>query len=191
MPHFEEELAKNAEYIDWDKFLILSAYRARSVLERTRHEEYPENNQEILINIMRVALEEIENNKARISGRLELISGELEDVKYSVKDIEKDLKEKVIDGKYYGKAEIDRLRKDLLSGKIKISDIYSKKTLQLMNLNKKQKEECMNQSYENAIDLYRNGFISDEEFKNYLSSTTFEKQAVITIANLKKMKEIK
>lgn len=44
----------------------------------------------------------------------------------------------------------------------------------------------MNQSYENAIDLYRNGFISDEEFKNYLSSTTFEKQAVITIANLKK-----
>ncbi len=186
LPHFEEELAKNAEYIDWDKFLILSAYRARSVLERTRHEEYPENNQEILINIMQVALEEIENNKARISGRLELISGELEDVKYSVKDIEKDLKEKVIDGKYYGKAEIDRLRKDLLSGKIKISDIYSKKTLQLMNLNKKQKEECMNQSYENAIDLYRNGFISDEEFKNYLSSTTFEKQAVITIANLKK-----
>ena len=34
---------------------------------------------------MQVALEEIENNKARISGRLELISGELEDVKYSVK----------------------------------------------------------------------------------------------------------
>ncbi len=43
---------------------------------------------------MQVALEEIENNKARISGRLELISGELEDVKYSVKDIEKDLKRK-------------------------------------------------------------------------------------------------
>ena len=44
----------------------------------------------------------------------------------------------------------------------------------------------MNQSHENAIDLYRNGFITEEEFKNYLSSTTFEKQAVMTIANLKK-----
>lgn len=186
LPHFEEELAKNAEYIDWDKFLILSAYRAKSVLERTKHEEYPESNQEILISIMQVALEEIENPKARISGNIELMSGELQNVRYTAKDIEKDLKERVIDGKYYGKAELDKLRAELLSGKIKISDIYSKKILQLLDLNKKQKEECMNQSYENAIDLYKNGFITDEEFKNYLSSTTLEKQAVITIANLKK-----
>lgn len=186
IPHFKEELMKNAEYIDWDKFLILSAYRAKSVLEVTKHEEYPESNQEILINIMQVALEEIENPKARVSGKIELMSGELKDIRYTAKDIAKDLKEKVIDGKYYGKAELDKLREELLSGKIKISDIYSKKIIGLINLSEKEKQECMHQSYENAIDLYRNEFITYEEFKDYLSSTNLEKEAVITIASLKK-----
>lgn len=189
IPHFRDELIKNAEYIDWDKFLILSAYRAKSVLEVTKHEEYPERNQEILISIMQIALEEIENPKSRISGKIELMSGELKDVRYTAKDIEKDLKEKIIDGKYYGKAEIDKIREELLSGKIKVSDIYSKKILDLINLSDKEKQECMNQSYENAIDLYINGFITEEEFKKYLSNTNLEKQAVITIASLKKGEE--
>lgn len=186
IPHFQEEIMKHAEYIDWDKFLILSAYRAKSVLEMTKHEEYPEQNQEILIRMMQVALEEIENPKARVSGKIELMSGGLQEIKYTAKDIEKDLKEKVVDGKYYGKAETDKLREELLSGKIKVSDIYSKKILKLINLSKKEKEECMNQSYENAIDLYSNGFITEEELKSYLTKTNLEKQAVLAIDMLKK-----
>lgn len=186
IPHFQEELTKNAEYIDWDKFLLVSAQRAKHTLEKTKHEDFPERNQEILISIMRIALEEIDNPRAQISGRIEYIGEPIQEVKYSVKELKKDLEERIIDGKYYGKAELDKLRLELLSGKIKISDIYSRKILKLINLDKNQKKECMNQSNENAIDLYRNGFITEEELKNHLSEISIDETTIRSILSLKK-----
>lgn len=185
IPHFQEELMHNAEYIDWDKFLLLSAQRAKHTLEKTKHEEFPEHNQEMLINIMRVALEEIENPKARISGEIEFIREPVQQIKYSAKELKRDLEEKVIDGKYYGKAEIDKIREELLSGKIKISDIYSKKILTLLGLTKKQLQECMNQFCDNAIELYRNGFITEGELKEYLLTTSISNEEITNLNSLK------
>lgn len=185
IPQFQEELMQNAEYIDWDKFLLLSAARAKHTLEKVKHEDFPANNQEILISIMQIALEEIDNPKARISGEIEYIGEPIGEIKYSVRDLQKDLEERVIDGKYYGKAELDKLKEDLLTGKIKISDIYSQRILALMNLNKKEVQQCMNQTYENVIDLYRNGFITEEELRSYLSSITMDAQAIRNLNSLK------
>jgi len=183
---FTNELIKYSSYIDWDKFLILSAFRAKNTLESTRHEEYPEGNQEILISILEAAKELVENPKARIKGKIELKEGGEREVKYSFKDIEKDLEEKVIDGKYYGEAEIEKIKTELLTGKIKIEDIYSKRIIKLLNLNGKEKQECMNNNQSNAINLFRNGFLTERELKKFLSSAEIKKEIFNELVSLKK-----
>lgn len=44
----------------------------------------------------------------------------------------------------------------------------------------------MNQSNENAIDLYRNGFITEEELKNHLSEISIDETTIRSILSLKK-----
>ncbi len=183
---FRNELLKYSEYIDWDKFLLLSAFRAKETLETVKLEEYPNGNQEILILILDAARNLVENPKARIKGKVEIIGEGSREIKYSLKDIERDLREKVIDGKYYGKAEVEKIRAELLEGKIKIEDIYSKRIIKLLNLTEKEKLQCMNNAQSNAINLFRNGFLTEKELKSFASSVELENEVFQELVSLKK-----
>ena len=98
LPAFIEELRENAEYIDWDKFLLVSAFRAKDTLERSKHGDMDEMNHKALVLIMQKAHELITDKRARISGEMELIGGEEKGIRYTYADLEKDVEEKVIDG---------------------------------------------------------------------------------------------
>lgn len=185
IPQFLKELQENAEYIDWDKFLLVSAYRARDNLDKVKLEDFPEGNNEVIVEIMKTAVECIKNPKARMRAKLEMLEGGSKEVKYSVKDIEKDLNERVIDGTYYGKAEIAHIKEEVLSGKKKISSIKNARIIELLNMNAKEKRECMNQHQGNAIYLFKNGFITQEELKKYASENILEDKTVEELLGIK------
>lgn len=185
MPQFIKELQENAEYIDWDKFLLVSAYRAQDTLDRMKLEDFPEGNVEALIKIMQTAVECTKNPKARIRAKLEMMEGGPKEVKYTVKDIEKALNERVIDGIYYGKAEIAHIKEEVLNGKKKISSIKNAKIIELLNMNPKEKRECMNQHQGNAIYLFKNGFIKQKELKQYASENILEDKTVEELLGIK------
>ncbi|MBP3463478.1 MAG: hypothetical protein J6K45_03245 [Clostridia bacterium] len=186
IPAFIKELQENAEYIDWDKFLLVSAYRAQDTLEKMRLEDFPEGNVEALIQIMQTAVECVKNPKSRIRARLEMTEGGTKEIKYSVKDIEKALSERAMDGTYYGKKEIEHIKEEILSGKKKLSSIKNPKIINLINMTKKDKRECMNQDQSNAIYLFNNGFITEEELKEYTSTSILEDKTVEELLKMKK-----
>lgn len=165
LPAFREELTENAEYIDWDKFLLVSAFRAKDTLERAKHSDMDEMNHKALVLIMQKAYELITDKRARISGEMELIGGEEKGIRYTYADLEKDIEEKIIDGKYYGKSELAEIRRKIEAGKITIGEVYSKKILNLLHIKENEKATYIELNQQNAVDLYRNGLITREKLK--------------------------
>lgn len=187
LPAFKEELFSKAEYLDWDKFLLLSAFRAKDTLNKIETADFPEGNKEVLQEMMIVAAELIKNRKTRIRGNLEFVGEGKKQVRYSLQDLEKDIEERIIDGTYYGDADLQRIREELLSGKIKISDIYSKKVIKLLKLTPLQREQCMKLSEENALDLLKNGFSTENEMKKYITQNHLSIRTIKELMAYEKM----
>lgn len=168
---FEKELMDKAEYINWDKFLLLSAYRAKMVLDSVNSYDGIEDEIAVCKKIMEVSRELIKDPKITIKGKIETNSGEIKNIKYSYKNLKEDLERNVVDGMYIGKSMIEQMKRELLEGKINISDIYSIKLLHLLKLTPNERAKCMQINQHNAIDLYRNNIISKNELKRYLETT--------------------
>ena len=182
LPYFKSELYKRAEYLDIDKFLLISAYRAKMELERFYGGEDDLALKHMYQKIMEVSNELIENKRSKISGTIQIMENNKymrdEHIQYSAADLKNDLEKKLIDGNYYGQPDVDKLRTGLLSGQLKISDIYSKKVLNLLNLNSDEIVVCISRHQENMIDFFRNGCITKEEVIGYIHTAKEAAKAI-------------
>lgn len=162
IPEFLKGIVENAEYIDIDKMLLMSAYRATQSLNKKISTD--EDNK-FAIEVLKKCYKLIKNERTQIKGEIEFEDEENKVIKYTYKDLEKDIEKRIINGRYYGNAEIETIKKLLLLGQITVADIHNKEIIELMALKNKEKNELMEKSVENAIDLYTYGAINEKQLR--------------------------
>lgn len=88
LPYFRDKIVAEAEHIDWDKFLLLSAYRARRLLTSTNMT--PEKT-DLLRKIMKVAQKLIMDTSMHISATIDTEAGRKVAVSYSYNELVNDI----------------------------------------------------------------------------------------------------
>lgn len=167
IPEFLKGIVENAEYIDIDKMLLMSAYRAKNALDEKISSD--EDN-ELATEILKKCYKLIRNERTQIKGEIEFSDEANRVIKYTYKDLGNDLEKRIINGKYYGNVTVEKIKEKLLSGDITVAEIENKKILELVGLKSKEKNELMERSVENAIDLYNCGIITAEQLKRNMLS---------------------
>ena len=179
LPHFEKVLKDYPEYINWDKFLLLSAYRAKEILDDDYLEDLSDDEEETLIKIIETSKKLIKNQNTKISGNINFYGYDVKRVNYSVSNLERDAS-KIINGHYYGKRKVA----ELLKGKLTLKDIENPSILKLVNLSSTDKKEYAKQNPMNSVELYKRGLISDKELKSYLSELPLDNSTIEELLSL-------
>lgn len=162
-------LLDHPEKFDIDKFLLISAYRAKDLLESDNElfEEERKNN----IRIMQIAHEFIENPMLKVSGRIKtLYSSNYKQISYSMEMLKKDV-EKIINEKYYSKAEISEEKRKILEGEIDLGKVGFPKYLNILDFSKKEKRELIEKNPKNIEYLTILGELEPEQVQESLINT--------------------
>lgn len=91
IPYFRNELCAHGESIDWDKFLLVSAYRARRMILKGMQVTMTTEKVETYRKIMQTALNLINNKSERIDVDLDFEIGKTKHVQYSYEELLRDL----------------------------------------------------------------------------------------------------
>lgn len=149
LEELRSEIIKNARYIDIDKLLLICVYRYEEYIEENPDLNY--NNYIDFREIIYYIMGKIKNTQIEFEGDMVGNSNEEKHVKYTYKDAEKFIV-RLTDDRYVSKGQINQYRVDLLSGKIKISDIEPE-VLQLLDLSNEEYDEVTNNNDENIISI--------------------------------------
>lgn len=159
-------LLDHPEKFDIDKFLLISAYRAKDLLER--NDEMYEAERENNIKIMQVAHELIENPKLKISGSIKtLYCNKYKKITYSTEMLAKDV-QKIVNGKYYSKAEISNEKRKILEGEIDLGKVGSREYLDVLDFSKNEKRELIAKNPKNLEYLSIFGQLEQEQIQESL-----------------------
>lgn len=118
IPYFRNQLCSFGDAIDWDKFLLLSAYRARTILLSENCANMTQEAIGTLRKIMQAALDLINNKSVRMSAELDFGTGKVKHVEYSFEELLRDLEhglDRNIDGE---KIQLDKWKEEI-SQKVK------------------------------------------------------------------------
>ena len=150
--------------IDIDKLLLISAYRAKKMIE----ENCSDSEVFFLTEIMQVAYKHIENTKCKINGEIQVnVDDDIQSVDYSFKKLEQDISQ-IADGKYYSNYKIIETKKSILNGEIDFNSGITKELLNLVNLNAREKNELINLNPDNFQYLAILDYLSKDEIKDIL-----------------------
>lgn len=141
------------EYIDWDKFLLITSFKAMKLLDNMELEGEEDSNLRNSLNyIILKSAELIQDKTVKISGITENFGDgkPIYKISYSYKQFEKDMEERLIDGQYYDQRKINNLKNKVLSGEIELSTITNPKVLQLLKLTNSDIEKCIEVNSANA-----------------------------------------
>ena len=121
MPDIKDVIEKYAQYIDFDKLLLICAYRYEEGLEnRIIHDEDIDSVKDIL----HVMLGHVKDKKKTFKFKVQYLennSYKMKDIEYSAKDIKRCM-ERVIDHSYITKAEIQQNKEKINSGEANLFD---------------------------------------------------------------------
>lgn len=128
LPQMEETIRQNEENIDFDKLVLCSAYRYVGYLENIGNSKKREAVKEGIRRLQKI-YKYLEGKNVKIEGQLEVPQYEeysedcdYEQVSYKVKDLEKDMK-KIVGSIYWGKAQVEETKSDLLQGDVLLQDV--------------------------------------------------------------------
>lgn len=93
IPYFRDQLCANVEDIDWDKFLLISAYRARTILLKRSNTTMTQEQVATLKKITQTALDLIGDKSVAISAELDFDIGKTQHVQYSFEELLRDLRQ--------------------------------------------------------------------------------------------------
>lgn len=155
------------EKIDIDKFLLVSAYRAKKLIEinDNKNEKY------FLTEIMKVASRHIEDKKSKISGLIRIEDDKYSrKIEYSAKKLNDDMS-KIANGIYFPDDVISQTKKSILTGEIEIGNnvAVSEELIKLLKLSGKEKRELINLKSENFQYLVMLNALSVDEVKDIIN----------------------
>lgn len=184
VPKMREELKRNIRFLDFDKLLLICAYRYEDCLEKGFA-----NNEtiETLKNTMIYIKELLENKNKKLEEVLQNIDnyngenegGEL--VKYSCKDIDKCIK-RFIGDRYILKKEIQQAKENLEIGEQSI-DEFSKEMIELFELSEDEIREIARICPQNLEFAIENLKLSEEEIVENIKNSPSN----VRISNLRNL----
>lgn len=164
LPNIEEAIKQNEDNINLEKLVLSCAYRYIEFLEERGNIEDKKNVGEIIDRLQRM-YKYLEDKTVRIEGRIEepQYDGYKEDFKYKqvlyrVRDLKKDL-DKIEGGIYWGKAQIEETRSNLLQGEVSLLDIPEGR----INLTNEERKFLATIDDKNYIYLVKTGKLRPED----------------------------
>lgn len=190
IPQFKKELIDKAEYIDWDKFLLMSAYKIKNLINSISQYDNAEKEIKSKTRDMQICNELIRDRKTKINCEIVRDTKDRRYIKYSASQLKQDIEKNIIDGIYYGETRLKQIKEELTSGKISVSDISNPHLFELLRMSREEKLKCMDANGDNAISLYKNGIISKNEFNKYLENHTINAEQIKVLIEDDKKKKL-
>lgn len=164
----KELLEKYCGKFDIERFLLVSAYRAKATLGT--YSDLEEEEMQDLVKIMRFASEHISNKRIKFSGNVYLGSiQEKPRIEYSYKNLQDDLSRVFNNTYYFSKEELIFMRKALLQGDYDIQNVkYMKGLFEKLNFDKKEKMKLVELNPSNFDVLLSLEGLNEEEIHEIL-----------------------
>ena len=164
LDYYEKIMEKFPEKFDMDKFIMVSAYRAKRLCENNPKEI----NKKTVASILHAANKYITDPKLKISGKMQLtIRDKVDYIEYSYKELQKDI-EKIYDDQYYSVKEISEIKKDIIDSGEPIGRDFPIDFFEFLDFSEKDKKKLIQCNKENLEFLICNGQLSEEEIKEYV-----------------------
>ena len=91
LPYFRDKIVAEAQHIDWDKFLLLSAYRAKRLLTSTSNTNMTPEKADLLRKIMKAAQKLLIDTNIHISTTIDTEAGNKVAISYSYNELVNDI----------------------------------------------------------------------------------------------------
>lgn len=91
LPYFRDKIVAEAQHIDWDKFLLLSAYRAKRLLTSTCNTNMTTEKADLLRKIMKAVQKLLMDTSMYISATIDTEDGNKVDIFYSYNELIRDI----------------------------------------------------------------------------------------------------
>ncbi len=91
LPYFRDKIVAEAQHIDWDKFLLLSAYRAKRLLTSTSNTNMTPEKADLLRKIMKAAQKLLIDTNIHISTTIDTETGNKVAISYSYNELVNDI----------------------------------------------------------------------------------------------------
>lgn len=162
LPELREELIKNIRFIDFDRMLLLIAYRYEEYLE---DEGDLKNSSTVIKVIIDYLKDKIKDKNVCFNLKIEKrVTFKPKEVKYSYKDLEK-FSDRFIGESYITKREIDNTKQALKIGEISINDIDTY-LMRFIDFEPEEFEEIMHYSDENFACIVESFNFNEEKILN-------------------------
>lgn len=173
----EKQLHKYKEYIDWDKFLLSTAYITQKYTDIKEIED-------ISTQIIILSYQLIKDEKTTIRGKDLDDKGKVIKITYSAKQLKKEVEENYIDGTYYHPKKKEELKEKLINGEETIQNINNPRILQALKLSNQELEKMIEQNQENLIYLYENDIINTNTARKYVTTHTLSNETTEKLLNI-------
>ncbi len=160
-----EVLKRNIRYIDFDKMLLVTAYR---YLEKLQEAKGDKDTERTLMETIKI-LNNLMSPKTTIKG---VFCSDKESVlnKFTYKDLQKEMERFTEEG-YISTEEISQIKNDLISGVIELKDVpYIK--IKIANFDRKEINEIAMQSDSNILFLLKN---NEQSIKDNIENILYTK----------------
>lgn len=157
------------EKFKMDNVLLLTAYRARQMLEKENGVKEDSKAHELCVEIMQFAKDHIKNPNTRIMGPL--FENHLQDtvhVDYKFKNLEEEIA-RIVDGKYFSKEDLVGFKQELLNGELELG-ATSREFMERLNLTKDEKSKIVEVNPNNFEAFVMAGMLDKEEVKSMLEN---------------------
>lgn len=163
----------NSDKIDVEKLMLLSAWRAKKMLEDYSNDITPSENKNCA-EVMEYVSQNV-NPKLTMNAKVLMLYQEQKQyMQYSTKELKEDLKRITtsIEGKkaYFGNQQLMEMKKAILRGEQSLNDIVQAGAFPLMKFTAKEKQELMKQEAYNFEFLVAFDALTSEEIKEALEN---------------------
>ncbi len=167
---FDDVIEKYCDKFDMEKFLLVSAYRAKVILENDK--ELIAQDRKELIEIMDYASEHLSNKRMKVYGKVYVptIQGKA-NIEYSYKELQDDLSRVLDETFYFSKQDLVGIKKLLLTGQRNLSTINGIQGLvELLNFNTMEKNKLIELDPSNFKALLSVNALNREEIDNIIKN---------------------
>jgi len=169
-------------YVDWDKFLLCTAYKVKALLDNNPN--FSDENIKMFTYVMLSCYKLIENENVQAAGQIEsLFEGKAtKKFKYSYKELERDLTNRLIENMYCSDYKLAEMKQKVLSGESEFASFNKDSILDILNLTTDEIKICMKNNPKNMLFLFEHGRIAKNILMQYLMNTDYNEDIFYRIA---------